>query len=116
MPTNKTELGFNIFFSNADAEKLLCGYKPVDMEDKWFVYSENTWVYFIRSWTGHYIFGIELSDARDGKLVVTSSWVNADTKQYRSQGREQDCRLLSGIIKGKFGVVGTPNKSLNRDS
>ena len=56
----REKLGYEKFFSDADAEKLLNGYKPRDMDDKWFVYSEDGWIYFVRSWTGNHIFGLKL--------------------------------------------------------
>ncbi|MCG9582534.1 hypothetical protein L1D09_13430 [Vibrio tubiashii] len=104
VPDQKVDLGFKKVFSNSDASRLLRGYKPTEMEDKWFIYSEDSWVYFVRSWTGYYIFGIELSDNFQGEISVISSWVNGNNEIYRSQGRGRDIDVLNGIINSKFGV------------
>ncbi|ENM8676581.1 hypothetical protein AB8302_004613, partial [Vibrio parahaemolyticus] len=104
VPDQKIDLGFKKAFSNSDANKILRGHKPAEMEDKWFIYSEGSWVYFVRSWTGHYIFGIELSNNMQGEISVISSWVNGNNEIYRSQGRGRDIEVLNGIIMSKFGV------------
>lgn len=104
IPDAREDLGYQNFFWDSDAEKLLAGYKPTDMEDKWFVYSQEGWVYFVRSWTGHHIFAIKLAGSSAGGANVIASWVNTNQKQYRSQGREQDIKLLNGIIKGRFNI------------
>ncbi|MGP1993574.1 hypothetical protein D9V96_016960 [Zobellia laminariae] len=36
--------------------KLVMGFKPTSMDDKWFIYSQNESIYFHRSWLGHCIF------------------------------------------------------------
>lgn len=104
IPDTRENLGYENFFHDIDAEKLLSGYKPLDMEDKWFIYSEDGWVYFVRSWTGNHIFAIQLAGSPAGGANVISSWVNTNQDQYRSQGREQDIKLLNGIIKGRFNI------------
>jgi len=106
IPEARRDLEYSNFFWDSDAEKIMAGHKPSDMDDKWFIYSEGGWVYFVRSWTGHHIFGIELAGSPAGGSRVVSSWVNSEPDQYRSNGREQDIELLNALIKSRFGVVG----------
>lgn len=106
LPSKKEDLGYKNFFWDADAEKIMAGHKPEDMDDKWFIYSENGWVYFVRSWTGHHIFGLQLAGSPTGGSKVVASWVNTDSNQYRSPGREMDIQIINKLIKSRFGVEG----------
>jgi len=106
IPDEREDLGYTNFFWDSDAEKIMSGHKPTDMDDKWFIYSENGWVYFVRSWTGHHIFGIQLSGSPAGGARVVASWVNSNTEQHRSQSKEADIQLISNLIKSRFGVDG----------
>ena len=106
LPKNKIDLGYENFFWDSDAEKILSGFKPGSMDDKWFVYSENEWVYFVRSWTGKHIFAIRLYGTPAGGYKVIESWVNGDTEEYNSSGRESDIEMVTNIIKWLFNVEG----------
>lgn len=106
IPEEREELGYDNFFSDSDVEKIMAGHKPEDMDDKWFIYSENGWVYFVRSWTGIHIFAFQLEASPDGAARVVSSWVNANQDQYRSQGKKDDIQLINNLIKSRLGVEG----------
>ena len=82
IPEERKELDYKNFFWDSDAEKILAGYKPAKMDDKWFIYSEDGWVYFVRSWSGYHIFAIQLTGTPAGGVKVVSSWVNANKEQY----------------------------------
>tara|TARA_B100000795_G_scaffold200674_1_gene154456 strand:+ start:324 stop:503 length:180 start_codon:yes stop_codon:yes gene_type:complete len=41
--------------------------------DRWFIYYEDSWVYFVRSWTGYHIFGFKLAVSPDGSANVIAS-------------------------------------------
>jgi hypothetical protein len=105
IPSAKEDLGFSGFFADSDAETILSGHKPTDMDDKWFIYSDDGWVYFVRSWTGHYIYAIQLAGSPAGGARVISSWVNADQGQYKSPGRESDIQIINNLIKSRFGIA-----------
>ncbi|TLM72996.1 hypothetical protein ACONUD_07400 [Microbulbifer harenosus] len=104
LPIEREDLGYSNFFWDSDAEKIMSGHLPTSMDDKWFVYSENGWVYFVRSWTGHYIFAFQLTGSSAGGSRVISSWVNTNPEQYRSQSRESDVQLLNDVISSTFGI------------
>jgi hypothetical protein len=46
-PKNMRQLPYERFFYDSEAKKILDGFKPRDMDDKWFIYAEEGWVYFI---------------------------------------------------------------------
>lgn len=106
LPKKTEDLGYQNFFWDSDAEKIMCGHKPSDMDDKWFIYSENGWVYFVRSWSGHYVYAIQLAGTPVGGSKVISSWVNSNPDQYRSPGKEMDIQIINQLIKSRFGVEG----------
>ena len=55
-PVKRQPLGYEQLFTNVDAERLQEGLVPQVMEDKWFVYFENDWLYLHRSWTGSLVY------------------------------------------------------------
>ena len=106
IPEKRKELGYQKFFWDSDAEKIMAGHKPASMDDKWFIYSESGWVYFVRSWTGHHIFAIQLAGSSSGGAKVVASWVNANPDEYQSPGNEADIQFIDSLIKSSFGVHG----------
>jgi|TARA_B110000902_G_scaffold242334_1_gene293577 hypothetical protein len=103
-PNDIEKLGYQNSFLGSDAEKLIAGHMPQVMEDKWFVYSEDGWVYFVRSWTGFHIFAIQLAETSGGNVNVTASWVSTDLNQYQSRGKENDIKSLNAIINALFDI------------
>lgn len=77
------------------------GLLPQEMEDKWFIYCEEGTLYIHRSWTGHCIYQVTLSQS--GALEVT---VNRDPAQYRETDIECDqiqLNILFNQLTGKRG-------------
>lgn len=72
-------VSWNVFVTPEQVHKLFMGFKPEQMEDKWFVYSEGPdragklKVHFFRSWTGIKIAElfvvIDLKGEGAGKIV-----------------------------------------------
>ena len=104
LPKEIEALGYEGFFYDSDAERIIAGHKPEDMDDKWFIYSEDDWVYFVRSWTGHHIYGIRLHPTAAGGCNVTDSWVNKNIDEYHSPGREMDIQIINGLFLSRFQV------------
>lgn len=75
-----------------DLSQLRQGLLPQEMEDKWFIYCEEDTLYIHRSWTGHCVYQVALSQS--GALDVT---VNRDPAQYRETDMECD-RLQLNIL------------------
>ncbi len=105
IPVEKVDLGYQKVFRAADVKKIMSGYKPHDMEDKWFIYYEDSWVYFVRSWTGYHIFGFELAVSPDGSARVVASWANRNPDEYQSKSKENDIQNIDDLINGMFDVT-----------
>jgi len=73
---------FKLSFSEEQYIKLQKGLIPEAMEDKWFIYFENDWLYFHRSWTGRGIFRVEIIKEENGceseKYTIKEFYVERD--------------------------------------
>jgi len=97
LPEKKRSLGFTAHYTDADAELIMQGLIPQQMEDKWFIYFSEGWLYFLRSWTGAYIFALRLDGSPAGVRVI-DSWVNRDPTQYIGDDDSYDRKLVAFLI------------------
>jgi hypothetical protein len=96
-PVEREPLGFEGFFTDAEADQLMLGLVPRDMEDKWFIYFEDGWLLFHRNWTGALIYAIRLGGSPAGVRVV-DSWVSRNREQYRLKDTAYDRKLARFLI------------------
>ena len=75
LPTSRISLGFAATYDDSEAERMRQGFIPRQMEDKWFIYFADGWLYFYRSWTGACIFGVRF-DSRGVHVLkgVPGDW------------------------------------------
>lgn len=97
LPDKRRPLGLSMFFTDSEAEQIHSGLVPKEMEDKWFVYFEEGWLYFHRSWTGACIYWLKLDRSPAGVRVV-ESWINTDPNQYNGTDLGFDRKLVPFII------------------
>ncbi len=98
MPMQRERLDFSRSFGDSESQRLRAGLTPEFMEDRWFIFFEDGWLRFHRSWTGHCIFSVPLEIVTDG-MRAEEIWVNRDKAQYNSQGPEADIELLDSLIQ-----------------
>lgn len=96
-PAKKEALGLCASFTRSEGEQLGKGLVPQVMEDKWFIFLEDDWLYFHRSWTGAVIYGVQLDFNSDGVRVI-DSWVNRNSEQYQGTDTAYDRDLLKFVI------------------
>jgi len=101
-PDRRERLDVPEIFSDAAADRMRCGHVPVDMDDRWFIYFEDGWLHFHRSWTGAHIFALRLDGCLAGVRVI-EGWASREPEQYRSPGIEQDRQIVVGLIHSRFG-------------
>jgi ADP-ribosyl-[dinitrogen reductase] hydrolase len=63
---NPKRIEFSIHFTDRQFLKLVNGLIPHQMEDKWFIFYENDWLYFHRSWTGFGLYKAQLIKEQNG--------------------------------------------------
>lgn len=95
MPKLNETFIFERRLTNNDIELIKVGYKPKDMENKWFMFFEKGKLFIHRSWTGHCIYIVNINTS--GQLSVV---VNRDTNQYKGTNIEQDKVILNDLIDG----------------
>ena len=103
MPEKRCRIEFQRTFTEAEFTKIKSGHIPQEMEDKWFAFFEDGWVYFHRSWTGFCIFQVKLLKATGG-CQVEEAWVNQDRSQYRSEGSDEDIEMLTNVFQWSLGI------------
>jgi len=96
-PAQKEPLGFSALYPEADVQKMIDGLVPQAMEDKWFIYFLEGWLYFHRSWTGACIYAVRLEGSPAG-VRVADSWVNRDPQQYRGDDLAYDRKVVAFLI------------------
>jgi hypothetical protein len=83
--------------NDADAENLLKGFKPRDIEDRWFVYFEAGWGFIHRSLTGYLIYKIKLDGCPMGARI-SEAYVSNSKGEYKSNSESEDIKTLNSII------------------
>lgn len=96
-PAEREDLKFQAFFTDADAKQMMQGFIPKQMEDKWFIYFEDGWLWFRRIWTGVAIYALRLDGSPRG-VRVTESWAHPDPEQYALKDTEYDRKLAAYLI------------------
>lgn len=97
MPELKAMLPLKRSFSIAQYQRLSWGLVPEGTQDKWFIFLEDHWLYFHRSWTGYCIYQIHLEPVLD-KYHVTETWVNCDPEQHKTKNDQLEIDLLNFVI------------------
>jgi hypothetical protein len=97
MPDARKLLGPDITLSPEEYEEVQKGHLPDDMDDKWFIYFEDGWLNFHRSWTGNFIYKLRF-EPLDTSFRVAEAWVNRDSTQYHRADDEFDARFVRFLI------------------
>jgi hypothetical protein len=97
LPSARADLSFAAAYTLEEFEHIRRGVRPREMEDKWFVFFEEPWLFFHRSWTGAGIYGVRF-ELSDSGAVAVESWVSRDTDQYRETRTDYDRAVLTFLI------------------
>ncbi|HKA35577.1 MAG TPA: hypothetical protein VKH43_02075 [Thermoanaerobaculia bacterium] len=88
MPAENERIALERDYSIEEFDRLRAGLVPQEMEDRWFIYFEDPWLFLHRSWTGFCIYRVrfELSGTR---ARVAEVIVNRRQDQHRgAEGSE----------------------------
>ncbi|WDF80815.1 hypothetical protein PQ469_12435 [Mucilaginibacter sp. KACC 22773] len=96
-PFEHEKIILNKVLTNEGYNALILGHRPHGMDDRWFVYCKDSWLYLHRSWTGYCIFKIKL-DMIDGNYKLTEAHLSRDQDQYRSSSKESDIEVINLVI------------------
>lgn len=78
------------------------GHIPTRMEDKWFAYYEEPFLYLHRSWSGVCIYQVRFEPVCQGSRVV-EVLVNRDAEQYPGTDGCRDGGLAGVLMDGYAG-------------
>ena len=84
-------------FSEEQYNKIIKGLIPQQMEDKWFIFFENNWLYFHRSWTGFGIYKAEIIK-NDKKYCINEFYVERNKEKYRTEEDDEDIDNFTFLI------------------
>jgi hypothetical protein len=84
-------------YTHADFEKIKRGLIPEEMEDKWFIFFEEPWLYFHRSWTGSGVYGAKFRQSNYGASLV-ASWVGQSDGQHMEPRQDHHRAMLKFLI------------------
>jgi hypothetical protein len=68
---------YDEIFSREQFDRLELGLRPREMEDKWFVYFEDNYLFFHRSWTGQPVYRVRFV-SQDESYRVEEAVVSQD--------------------------------------
>ena len=96
-PAQHATLVLDRLFSPPEAVLLRLGYRPREMQDKWFIYFENDVLYFHRSWTGFCIYQVSFVPEGQG-LRMTRALVSRNAEQYGETRDDRDREQMLELI------------------
>ena len=92
-------INFSMQFTDEQFYKITNGLIPEEMEDKWFVFFENNWLYFHRSWTGYCQFKIRITKEKDEKqYCVKEFYAERNPERYKCVDDTEDIKKISFLI------------------
>ena len=108
-------INFSMQFTDEQFEKITNGLIPQEMEDKWFIFYENNWLYFHRSWTGYCQYKMQITKAEDEpNYTIKEFFVERNPDIYRGVNDYEEIeRLCFIILYGLLGFEECKNHLLN---
>jgi hypothetical protein len=94
---NAIKIFLKIEFDSTEFEKIKIGLIPQQMEDKWFIFFEDNWLYFHRSWTGFCLFKIKI-EQKNTNSTTTELWVEKNTGLY-PESEENAIAFITARLK-----------------
>lgn len=92
-------IDFSIKFTDEQFEKITNGLIPEEMEDKWFIFFENNWLYFHRSWTGYCQFKMQITKEKDKQIYsVKEFYAERNPERYKCVDDTEEIKKISFLI------------------
>ncbi|MGW7056041.1 hypothetical protein [Streptomyces sp. NPDC054888] len=97
-------------WTDEDWDRIRCGSRARDMDEKWNIFVEGDVAFMHRSWTGHGVYEVSFTPVAGGGRRIAAAVVEADAARYRSMGDEYD-RLMMELIISAI-ILGEPAAEL----
>jgi hypothetical protein len=99
---NPKKISIDVHFTADQFAIIRRGFIPQVMEDKWFIFYEDTQLYFHRAWTGAGIYQAQIIRGADGYAIRTF-FAERNKKIYRNEDDDQDKECLKYLIANVLG-------------
>lgn len=106
MPNEHTVIRTDIKVSSETMEIIRKGHIPEAMEDHWFMYCDDEYIRYYRSWTGICIYEARYEKTDDG-YQITSLKANRSQNQYQETNDRRDCCLFMYLLITEAGGDGS---------
>ena len=90
-------LAYRAVFDSRQFARLKDGLIPEQMEDKWFIYYEESHLFFHRSWTGQPVYRVTLKNVPNGDEVREALW-SKDPDDASGFGPDYHVQLLDFLV------------------
>ena len=110
---NPKQLEIYLEFTESQFNKIKNGLIPEEMEDKWFIYYEEGFLHFHRSWTGYGLFKAKITKEPTG-YIIRDFWVERNIEKYSNLDDDADRTTLKLLISN--GLLHEPLSSLKTES
>ncbi len=97
MPARKSLIMLDRAYSPLDSYLIRRGFRPGEMEDKWFVYFKDSGLFLRRSWTGRLIYHVAFQERGDA-LYASHAHANRDPEQWPNGSDEHDRGDIFALI------------------
>lgn len=97
MPESHATIRVTRRFSFREIEKIKFGFRPHNMDDKWFIFFEENHLYIHRSLTGFCIYIVRFEN-KGGDYVACEIQANRNPNQYREIGESYDKQMAFWVI------------------
>jgi hypothetical protein len=101
------QIDFELHVTREEYERLTLGAKAEGIDDRWYIYCEDNWLYFHRLWTGYGIYKAQLFQDTDG-YSMKNFWVERNAVKYTNTNDKVDIAVLSNLIKKDLLAIDMP--------
>lgn len=98
MPERHTRINLSLTYDDAQMDSIRLGFKPTDMDEKWFLYFADDRLYFHRSATGNLIFIVLFRLGEDGLWHGDQAIASRDPDYTRTPDVAEERRLIAELI------------------
>jgi len=91
------QISISLELAKKQFSKIKKGLIPEAMEDKWFIFYEDQWLYFHRSWTGFGIFKAKIIRQGEG-YIINEFWAERNRDIYQNNDDNEDRETFVFLI------------------
>ncbi len=94
---NPKRINIDFHFTEEQFSKIVRGLIPEQMEDKWFIFYENEWLYFHRSWTGYGLYKAQILK-EENFYCIKEFWAERNQEKYKNEDDNEDKKSVLFLI------------------